>query len=146
MKRMFVVLGLISSMAATSAQAASDCPFPKGVQASIGASRAAVEARQAGIKKEALLAKISPQTDGDLYPTLKSIVDEVYDYPPLRPEVYGAYRFERCFVSQQHADKVAAINFAEVHPLLKKCEEITPEDARPRCAMGVVHSVTGIPE
>jgi hypothetical protein len=77
---------------------------------------------------------------------LKSIVDAVYDYPVLLPEVYAAYRFEHCFVSQQHAEQVAAMKFADAYPLLKKCELLEPEGARPPCAMRVVHRVSGVAE
>lgn len=92
------------------------------------------------------LSLYSPSLNGQMSQLLKSIVDEVYDHPALLPEVYAAYRFERCFVSQQHAEVVAAMKFADAYPLLKKCEQLDPEGARPPCAMRVVHTVTGIPE
>lgn len=58
---------------------------------------------------------------------------------------YAAYRFEHCFVSQQHAEQVATMKF-DAYPLLKKCKQFDPEGARPPCAMRVVHTVTGISE
>nr|NLU60116.1 hypothetical protein [Pseudomonas sp. BIGb0427] len=67
---------------------------------------------------------------------LKSIVDEVYDYPALLPEVYAAFRFEHCFVSQQHAEQVAAMKFADAYPLLKKCEQIDPQGSTALCNAG----------
>lgn len=146
MARMAAVFTLLSCMASTSALAASDCPFPQGMQASIGASKQAIEARQAGVAKDDLLTRISPAANGQMSQMLKNIVDEVYDYPALLPEVYAAFRFERCFVSQQHAEQVAAMKFADAYPLLKKFEQLDPEGARPPCAMRVVHTVTGIPE
>jgi hypothetical protein len=133
-------------MASASAFAASDCPFPQGMQASIGASKQAIEARQAGVAKDELLTGMSPAANGQMSRMLKSIVDEVYDYPVLLPEVYAAYRFEHCFVSQQHAEQVAAMKFADAYPLLKKCELLEPEGARPPCAMRVVHRVSGVGE
>ncbi|MBS7596722.1 hypothetical protein [Pseudomonas sp. RC2C2] len=146
MTRMAAVFTLLSCMASASALAASDCPFPQGVQASIGASKEAIAARQAGVAKDDLLTRISPTANGQMSKMLKSIVDEVYDYPALLPEVYAAFRFEHCFVSQQHAEQVAAMKFADAYPLLKKCEQLDPEGARPPCAMRVVHTLTGIPE
>lgn len=146
MTRMAAVLTLLSCMASASALAASDCPFPQGMQASIGASKQAIAARQAGVAKDDLLSRISPAANGQMSKMLKSIVDEVYDYPALKPEVYAAFRFEHCFVSQQHAEQVAAMKFADAYPLLKKCEQLDPEGARPPCAMRVVHTLTGIPE
>ncbi|MBZ9779984.1 hypothetical protein K9857_00255 [Pseudomonas sp. REP124] len=146
MTRMVAVLTLLGCITSASALAASDCPFPQGMQASIGASKEAIAARQAGVAKDVLLARITPSADGQMSRMLKNIVDEVYDYPALRPEVYAAYRFEHCFVSQQHAEQVSAVKFADVYPLLKKCEQIDPEGARAPCAMRVVHTVTGIPE
>ncbi|MFJ2548735.1 hypothetical protein ACIOVF_20000 [Pseudomonas sp. NPDC087612] len=146
MTRMAAVFTLLSCMASASALAASDCPFPQGMQASIGASKEVIAARQAGVAKGDLLTRISPAADGQMSKMLKSIVDEVYDYPALLPEVYAAFRFEHCFVSQQHAEQVAAMKFADAYPLLKKCEQIDPQAARPPCAMRVVHTLTGIPE
>lgn len=146
MPRVATVFILLGCMASASALGADSCPFPEGMQASIGASRQAIEARQAGVAKTDLLAKISSGLDGRISRLLKSIVDEVYDHPVLRPEVYAAYRFEHCFVSQQHAEQVAAMKFADAYPLLKKCEQLDPEGTRPPCAMRVVHTVTGIPE
>ena len=146
MTRMAAVFTLLSCMASASALAASDCPFPQGMQASIGASKQAIAARQAGVAKDELLTKISPAADGQMSKMLKSIVDEVYDYPVLLPEVYAAFRFERCFVSQRHGEQVAAMKFADAYPLLKKCELLEAEGARPRCAMRVVHAVSGVPE
>ncbi|MNP32664.1 hypothetical protein D3C76_1258600 [compost metagenome] len=146
MTRMAAVFTLLSCMASASALAASDCPFPQGMQASIGASKEAIAARQAGVAKDDLLSRISPAANGQMSKMLKSIVDEVYDYPALKPEVYAAFRFEHCFVSQQHAEQVAAMKFADAYPLLKKCEQLDPEGARPPCAMRVVHTLTGIPE
>lgn len=146
MTRIATVFTLLSCMASASALAASDCPFPQGMQASIGASKQAIEARQTGVTKGELLTKISSAADGQMSKMLKSIVDEVYDYPVLLPEVYAAFRFERCFVSQQHGEQVAAMKFADAYPLLKKCELLEPEGARPPCAMRVVHTVTGVPE
>lgn len=146
MTRMAAVFFLLNSMASASALAASDCPFPQGLQASIGASKEAIAARQAGVAKDDLLTRISTPANGQMSQMLKNIVDEVYDYPALLPEVYAAFRFERCFVSQQHAEQVAAMKFADAYPLLKKCEHLEPEGARPPCAMRVVHTVTGIPE
>ena len=146
MTRMAAVFMLLSCMASASALAASDCPFPQGLQASIGASKQAIAARQAGVAKDDLLSRISPSADGEMSQMLKSIVDEVYDYPVLLPEVYAAFRFERCFVSQQHAEQVATMKFGDAYPLLKKCEHLDQEGARPPCAMRVVHTVTGIPE
>ncbi|AWY44192.1 hypothetical protein DKY63_31495 [Pseudomonas putida] len=146
MTRMIAVFTLLGCMASASALAASDCPFPQGMQASIGASKQAIAARQAGVAKADLLAKVSPDANPQMTRLLKTIVDEVYDYPALRPEVYAAYRFEHCFVSQQHAEQMSAMKFADAWPLLKQCEEIEPEGARPPCAMRAVHKVTGIPE
>ncbi|WP_460421620.1 hypothetical protein [Pseudomonas sp. ZL2] len=146
MTRMAAVFTLLNCMASASALAASDCPFPQGIQASIGASKQAIAARQAGVAKDDLLTRISPAANGQMSQMLKSIVDEVYDYPALLPEVYAAFRFEHCFVSQQHAEEVAAMKFADAYPLLKKCEQLDPEGARPPCAMRVVHTLTGIPE
>ncbi|MDR6610485.1 hypothetical protein [Pseudomonas synxantha] len=146
MTKMVVVFTLLGYMVLASALAASDCPFPQGMQASIGASKQAIEARQAGVAKDDLLARVSPDANPQMSRLLKSIVDEVYDYPALRPEVYAAYRFEHCFVSQQHTEQMSAMKFADAWPLLKKCEQIEPEGARPPCAMRVVHRVTGIPE
>ena len=146
MTRMAAVFILLSSMTSTSVLGASGCPFPEGMQASIGASKQVIGARQAGVSKDDLLTRISPEANAQMSQMLKSIVDEVYDHPALQPEVYAAYRFEHCFVSQQHAEKVAAMKFADAYPLLKKCEQLNPEGARPPCAMRVVHTVTGIPE
>lgn len=146
MPRMVSVFTLLTCMASASVFAASDCPFPQGMQASIGASKEAVAARQAGVAKADLLAKISNESSPQMSRLLKTIVDEVYDFPPLRPEVYAAYRFEHCFVSQQHAEQLSALKFADAYPLLKQCEQINPEGARPPCAMRVVHTVTGISE
>lgn len=146
MTRIATVFTLLSCMASASAFAASDCPFPQGMQASIGASKQAIEARQAGVAKDELLTGMSPAANGQMSRMLKSIVDEVYDYPVLLPEVYAAYRFEHCFVSQQHAEQVAAMKFADAYPLLKKCELLEPEGARPPCAMRVVHRVSGVGE
>jgi hypothetical protein len=116
------------------------------MQASIGASKQAIEARQAGVAKDELLSRISPAANGPMSQMLKTIVDEVYDYPALLPEVYAAFRFEHCFVSQQHPEQVAAMKFADAYPLLKQCEQVEPQGARPPCAMRVVHTVSGIPE
>jgi len=146
MARMAAVFTVLSCMASASAWAASDCPFPQGMQASIGASKQAIEARQAGVAKDELLFRISPAANGPMSQMLKSIVDEVYDYPALLPEVYAAFRFEHCFVSQQHPEQVAAMKFADAYPLLKQCEQVEPQGARPPCAMRVVHTVSGIPE
>ncbi|PWB32349.1 hypothetical protein DCO48_13500 [Pseudomonas sp. SDI] len=146
MSRKAAVFTLLSCIASASAFGEPSCPFPEGMQASISASKQVVEARQAGITKDDLLTQISPGLNGQMSQLLKSIVDEVYDHPLLRPEVYAAYRFEHCFVSQQHAEQVAALKFADAYPLLKQCELIDPEGARPPCAMRVVHTVTGIPE
>jgi hypothetical protein len=142
--RMFAGFTLLSCMA--SALAAPICPFPDGMQASVGASKQVIESKRIGISKGELLAKISPGINGQISQMLKNIVDEVYDYPTLLPEVYAAYRFEHCFVSQQHAEQVATLKFADAYPLLKKCELLEPEGLRPPCAMRVVHTVTGIPE
>lgn len=146
MTRMVAVFTVLGCMASASALAASSCPFPQGMQASIGASKQAIEARQAGVAKADLLARMSPAADGPMSQMLKSIVDEVYDYPALLPEVYAAFRFEHCFVSQRHAEQAAAMKFADAYPLLKQCEQIEPQGARPPCAMRVVHTVSGIPE
>lgn len=146
MTRMAAFFTLLGCMASASALGASSCPFPEGMQASMGASKQVVEARQAGIAKADLLTRIPPGLNGPMSQLLKSIVDEVYDNPALLPEVYAAYRFEQCFVSQQHAERVAAMKFSDAYPLLKKCEQLDPEGARPPCAMRVVHTVTGIPE
>ncbi|MDD1014194.1 hypothetical protein [Pseudomonas rubra] len=146
MSRKAAVFTLLSCIASASAFGGSSCPFPEGMQASVSASRQVVEARQAGITRDDLLTQISPGLNGQMSQLLKSIVDEVYDHPFLQPEVYAAYRFEHCFVSQQHAEQVAALKFADAYPLLKKCELIDPKGARPPCAMRVVHTVTGIPE
>jgi hypothetical protein len=146
MARMAAVFTVLSCMASAAAWAASDCPFPQGMQASIGASKQAIEARQAGVAKDELLSRISPAANGPMSQMLKTIVDEVYDYPALLPEVYAAFRFEHCFVSQQHPEQVAAMKFADAYPLLKQCEQVEPQGARPPCAMRVVHTVSGIPE
>lgn len=78
MTRMAAVFTLLSCMASASASAlaASDCPFPQGMQASIGASKQAIAARQAGVAKDELLTKISPTADGQMSRMLKSIVDD----------------------------------------------------------------------
>lgn len=123
------------------------CPFPVGIQAAMGAAKEAVAAKNSGISKADLLKKL-PQ-DGNskwLSGLLTEIVQEVYDYPVLRAEVYAAYRFELCFVSQSHPDNVSSIKFADAHPLLEKCELLPQEGARPPCAMKVVHTISGIPE
>lgn len=146
MTRMAAVFTLLSCMASASALGASSCPFPEGMQASIGASKQVIEARHAGVAKDDLLTRMSPGLNGQMSQLLNNIVDEVYDHPALLPEVYAAYRFEQCFVSQQHAEQVAAMKFADAYPLLKKCEQLHPEGTRPPCAMRVVHTVTGIPE
>jgi hypothetical protein len=146
MARMAAVFTVLSCMASASAWAASDCPFPQGMQASIGASKQAIEARQAGVAKDELLSRIFLAANGPMSQMLKTIVDEVYDYPALLPEVYAAFRFEHCFVSQQHPEQVAAMKFADAYPLLKQCEQVEPQGARPPCAMRVVHTVSGIPE
>lgn len=146
MTRMAAVFTLLGCMASASALGASSCPFPAGMQASMGASKEAIAAKQAGVTKSDMLIRIDSGLNAQMKPLLKSIVDEVYDHPTLLPEVYAAYRFEHCFVSQQHAEQMAALKFADVYPLLKKCEQIEPQGARPPCAMRAVHTLTGIPE
>ncbi|QPG61873.1 hypothetical protein HFV04_020405 [Pseudomonas sp. BIGb0427] len=116
MSRKAAVFTLLSCIASASAFGGSSYPFPEGMQASISASRQVVEARQAGITRDDLLTQISPGFNGQMSQLLKSIVNEVYDHPFLQPEVYAAYRFEHCFVSQQHAEQVAALKFADAYP------------------------------
>lgn len=146
LSRMAAVFTLLSRMASASALTASDCLFLQGMQASIGASKQAIAAGQAGVAKDELLTRMSPAANGQMSKMLKSIVDEVYDFPVLLPELYADFQFEHCFVSQQHGEQVAAMKFADAYPLLKKCELLEAEGARPPCAMRVVHTVTGIPE
>ncbi|MDR0277348.1 MAG: hypothetical protein LBJ37_05650 [Paucimonas sp.] len=143
---MVAVLALLGTLASAPIFAASDCPLPQGMQASISLAKQALGAREAGVTKRDLLTYAPPVSDVQMPEVFKAIVDEVYDFPPLRPEVYAAYRFEHCFVSQQHAARLASLKFADVHPLLKQCEQIEPEGARPPCAMRALHKVTGIPE
>lgn len=137
----FTCLGSLPAMASETL-----CPLPIGINASIGAAKEAIAAKEAGTPKADLLKKITQGPDNPVGQLLKDIVNEVYDHPTLRPEVYAAYRFEHCFVSQQHPTEVASIQFAEAYPLLHKCELVTPEGARPPCAMKVVHQLTGVPE
>ena len=126
--------------------AAAQCPFPQGMQASIEASRHVVQARADGAPREQLLQGIPAKLDEPTRQLLREIVSEVYDNEPVQADVYAAYRFEHCFLSQQHAETVAAIKFSDALPLLRKCEQIEPLGARPPCAMRAVHAVTGIPE
>ncbi len=146
MTRMVALLALLGTLASTAALAASDCPLPQGMQASVDLAKQALRAREAGVTKRDLLTYAPPVSDVQMPEVFKAIVDEVYDFPPLRPEVYAAYRFEHCFVSQQHAEQLASLKFADVYPLLKQCEQVDPEGARPPCAMRALHKVTGIPE
>lgn len=123
------------------------CPIPVGMQAAIGAAKEAVAAKNSGISRADLLKKVPEDSDSKwLSRLLTEIIQEVYDYPVLRAEVYAAYRFEVCFVAQNHPDRLSSIKFADAHPLLEKCALLPQEGARPPCAMRVVHTVSGIPE
>lgn len=145
------VIALSLSLVSTSlfADAAEKiCPLPIGLQASTGVSKEAINAKITNISKSALQLKIPKATPDNEWLTslMLEISDEVYDYPTLRPEVYAAYRFEVCFVKQQHQDQVVNLDFAKAHPLLQECELIPEEGARPSCAMRVVHKISGMPE
>lgn len=123
------------------------CPLPRGMQASIGAARQVVEAKNAGVSKVDLISKIpSNQNEKWLSLLLREMVEEVYGYATLRPEVYAAYRFEYCFAAQKDPGAVSKIKFSDAHPLLQKCDLIEQEGARPPCAMKVLHAVSDIPE
>ncbi|MGJ4748451.1 hypothetical protein ACQV5M_18975, partial [Leptospira sp. SA-E8] len=138
------ILTLILLFLSVNAFAAEDiCPFPAGVQASIGASKQAIAAKNSGVSKEDLLKKI-PQGI-EVSRLLTEIVQEVYDFPTLRPEVYAAYRFNLCLVATKYPEQVSEIKFSDAHALLQKCESISEEGARPPCAMRVVHTISGIP-
>jgi hypothetical protein len=123
------------------------CPFPFGIQASIGASQEAVLAKNAGRLKADLLQEISKESNiQGLNHLLTDIIHEVYDYPTLDAKVYSAYRFELCFVTQTHPEKMVGINFAEAHPLLETCGQLSAEKDRTLCAMRAARSMAGAPE
>jgi hypothetical protein len=125
----------------------SSCPFPLGAQASIGASKEAIAAKNSGTLKKDLIENLQKtENQRQISPLLNQIINEVYDYPTLRPEVYAAYRFELCFAMQSHPNQAAEIKFSDALPLLQKCELIPQEGARPPCAMEVVHTISGIPK
>lgn len=67
MTRMAAVFTLLSCMASASVLAAPDCPFPQGMQASIGASKQAIAARQAGFLSNRL-GRLVSVTEGSYRP------------------------------------------------------------------------------
>lgn len=149
MQKIFLTLSFaLASVSSFAGAAEKICPLPIGLQTSTGVSKEAINAKKIGVSKSALQLKI-PKAKPDnewLTSLMREIVDEVYDYPTLRPEVYAAYRFEGCFVKQQHQDLAVYLDFAKAHLLLQECELIPEEGARPSCAMRVVHKISGIPE
>lgn len=129
---------------ATASAAPLQCLWPEGFKLSVQAPKEAVAARNSGVSKEALLAA-TQKTAREAWMTdlLTSIVHEVYDYPVLPAQSYAAYRFELCFLSQQH-EGLAAPDFAAAHGLLMQCPD-TQDKEQALCAMKVAHTVTGIP-
>ncbi|HQS59830.1 MAG TPA: hypothetical protein PLU16_15375 [Gallionellaceae bacterium] len=147
MKKIIVAIVVYSAITPTSCLAAESlCPFPRGLQITTQATKEAVNFKNAGIPKSELLSKLPKGQEDWVYKLLNEIVDEVYSYPTLKPEVYGAYRFEHCFISSKYPSEISKVVFSQAHPRLIKCEEILVEKERTLCAINVVHDVSGIPD
>ena len=124
------------------------CPFPLGMQASLGVPNEAIKARDSGVPKEALLARIPQQNASNkwLVFLMKQITDEVFDFSPLDTATYGAYRGELCFMAQKYPERKISGNYVVAHPKLLACASKSVDEDKIKCAMGVVHSIENVKE
>ncbi|WP_146042160.1 hypothetical protein [Chromobacterium sinusclupearum] len=132
----FISACLVSNFAS----AVESCPFPVGLQASVGVASEAIYSKNKGIKKEDLLAKVPMATSDNVWlrALMQEVINEVYDYPAVSEVVYSTYRGELCFQKIKNPQKLVESNYTQAYPLLVSCEAIKDEHGQRKCAMQVV--------
>jgi hypothetical protein len=138
-------LGLAGFSIINSAHAMKSCPFPMGMQASIGIAKEAVSAKSQGLKKEDLIAKAPTENSSNawLVSLMREIINEVYDFSDIPPSIYTTYRGEICYQSINKPDAEITINYTQAHPLLQSCISESNESEQRKCAMRVVDDFVG---
>ena len=99
----------------------------------------AVNNKTKGVSKKAMKKALPPldsSPNTELLRSMHEILDEVYDYEELDPQIYSVYRSEICF--RRINEKETPTDFSLSHPKLQECSKIS--DKKIECAMGVAGS------
>ena len=98
------MLAVLALGACAERQVATDHAIQQQCQLELEAARTAMQLRDSGKTKSALVQTLPPLTPSStrLLKQMYHIVDEVYAYPDLNQIVYGTYRFEYCAHQLRH--------------------------------------------
>jgi hypothetical protein len=103
-------------------------------------SISAIKNQAGGLEQSQMRASLPPLSvlDGDtprpqteLLTSMHEILDEIYAFPTLNPQIYSIYRMEKCF--RRMTDQEVPQDFTEVAPKLEACA--SEEEGQVECAM-----------